>query len=241
MHPEKPTEGSVTETSAAGEIRAISLHGRMYQVSCYLVRAGTGFVLIDTGLATRRAELRRALEAAGCGPGDLRLIVLTHGDADHAGNAAHLRDAYGVPVAAHRAEWPAIEQGNMRLSRGEMTFVRRTISSLLFRVAGLRKPDRFRPDLALEDGDDLAGHGLDARVLHLPGHSRGSIGILTAVGDLFCGDLLTSLGEPEPNSLVDDPADLQASVERVRDLETRTVYPGHGGPFRMEEVGRQAR
>ena len=70
----------MTETSAAGEIRAISLHGRMYQVSCYLVRAGTGFVLIDTGLATRRAELRRALEAAGCRPGDLRLIVLTHGD-----------------------------------------------------------------------------------------------------------------------------------------------------------------
>jgi hydroxyacylglutathione hydrolase len=225
----------------AQEIRTITLHGRLYQVNCYLVQADAGFVLIDTGLATRRADLGRALEAAGCRPGVLRLIVLTHGDADHAGNAVHLRDAYGGPIAAHRAEWAALERGNMRLSRGEMKFARRMMAGALFRFAGLRGPDRLRPDLALEDGDDLAGLGLDARVLHLPGHSRGSIGILTAQGDLFCGDLFTNLGSPEPNSLVDGPADLAASVERLRGLDLRTIYPGHGGPFRMDQVETGAR
>lgn len=225
----------------AQEIRTITLHGRLYQVNCYLVRGDHGWVLIDTGLATRRAELARALEAAGCRPGGLRLILLTHGDADHAGNAAYLRGAYGAPIAAHHAEWPAVEQGNMSLSRGEMPFVRRTIAGLLFRFAGLRRPDRFQPDLALGDWDDLAIHGLDARVIHLPGHSRGSIGVLTVPGDLFCGDLLTSLGRPEPNSLVDDPADLEVSVRRARGLATGTVYPGHGVPFTMGELAPMAR
>jgi len=42
----------------------------------------------------------------------------------------------------------------------------------------------------LEEGQPLSDVGLDASVLHLPGHSKGSIGILTASGDLFCGDLL---------------------------------------------------
>ena len=223
----------MTEQQAPPEITTVTLRSRLYAVNCYLVKGEAGFVLIDTGLATRRAALEHALEAAGCRPGDLRLIVLTHGDADHAGNAAHLRAAYGAPIAAHRAEWWAVERGNMRLSRGRMTFLRRTVAGLLFRFAGLRPPDRFMPDLSLEGRDGLSGHGLDARVLHLPGHSQGSIGILTADRDLFCGNLLTNLGSPRPNSLVDDPADLDASVERLRTLEIRTVYPGHGQPFRM--------
>jgi glyoxylase-like metal-dependent hydrolase (beta-lactamase superfamily II) len=200
------------------------------------VKGDAGFVLIDTGLATRRADLERELDRAGCRPGDLRIIVITHGDADHAGNAAHVRGRYGTPIAMHRAEWPAVERGNMLLSRGRGTLFRRLIGGLLFRFAGLGKSDRFEPDLQLEDGYDLSGHGLDATVLHLPGHSRGSIGVLTADGDLFCGDLLTNLGEPRLNSLVDDRSDLDASLDRLRSLEIRTVYPGHGEPFALERV-----
>jgi hydroxyacylglutathione hydrolase len=216
------------------EIRTVTLRGRLYTVNCYLVKSDAGCVLIDTGLSTKRAELARALDGAGCGPGDLRLIVITHGDADHAGNAAYLRGTYGARIAMHRAEWQAVERGNMLLNRGRMPFLRRTVGGLLFRFAGLHTPDRFEPDLHFEDGDDLSGHGLDATVLHLPGHSQGSVGALTADGDLFCGDLLTNLGEAKPNSLVDDPAGLEASLDRLRNLEIRTVYPGHGQPFPME-------
>jgi hydroxyacylglutathione hydrolase len=35
--------------------------------------------------------------------------------------------------------------------------------------------------------------------------------------------------------LIDDPAEYDASVERLRVLEIGTVYPGHGKPFRMEQ------
>lgn len=60
---------------------------------------GDGFVLFDTGGSNQRAELQRELEQAGCRPGNLRLIVLTHGDFDHSGNPAHLRPVYGAPIA----------------------------------------------------------------------------------------------------------------------------------------------
>ena len=59
------------------EITTVTLRSRLYDVNCYLVRSDTGSVLIDTGLSTRRADLERQLEAAGCRPGDLRLIVIT--------------------------------------------------------------------------------------------------------------------------------------------------------------------
>jgi hydroxyacylglutathione hydrolase len=216
------------------EIKAITLRGRLYAANCYLVEGDAGYVLIDTGLATKRADLEQELDGAGCRPGDLRLIVITHGDADHAGNAAHLRVRYGTRIAMHRAEWQAVRHGNMLLSRGRGTFLRRVFGGLFFRFAGLVQPDRFEPDLQVEDGQDLSSFGFDARVLHLPGHSRGSIGILTADGDLFCGDLLTNLDKPKLNSLVDDRADLDASFDKLRSSEIRTVYPGHGSPFPME-------
>ncbi|MDO8987935.1 MAG: MBL fold metallo-hydrolase, partial [Coriobacteriia bacterium] len=94
------------------------------------------------------------------------------------------------------------------------------------------------PDVLLAEGDELSEYGLDARVLHFPGHSAGSIGILTADGDLFCGDLLINSGEPQRNTIVDEPTDMDASYNRLAALNIQTVYPGHGEPFAFEALQR---
>ena len=70
-------------------------------VNCYLLRTAKGHILIDTGPAGGRKVLVRALDAGGFRPGGLTLIVLTHGDFDHTGNAAYLRDRYGARIAMH--------------------------------------------------------------------------------------------------------------------------------------------
>jgi glyoxylase-like metal-dependent hydrolase (beta-lactamase superfamily II) len=124
-----------------------------------------------------------------------------------------------------------VERGDMFSNRESGNALFRTMAPVLFRFA---KSDRFKPDLYIEEGHDFSAYGLDARVLHLPGHSRGSIGILTADGDLFCGDLLDNTDQPVLNSIMDDLAAAKASVERLRGLEIHTVYPGHGKPFPME-------
>jgi glyoxylase-like metal-dependent hydrolase (beta-lactamase superfamily II) len=92
------------------------------------------------------------------------------------------------------------------------------------------------PDLYIEDGHDFANVGFEAKALAIPGHSKGSIGILTAGGDLFCGDLLENTGRPATNSIMDDPVACEASVERLQGLEINTVYPGHGQPFPFDTL-----
>jgi hydroxyacylglutathione hydrolase len=99
---------------------------------------------------------------------------------------------------------------------------------------GFTKSDRSKPDLSIEDGYDLSEYGFDAQVLSIPGHSKGSIGILTASGDLFCGDLFINMDKPALNDIIDDSAAANASVERLKSLKIHTVYPGHGKPFPME-------
>lgn len=200
-------------------------------VNCYLVNVGDGFILIDTGRARQRAQIEQRLAAAGCQPGKLKLIVLTHGDFDHSGNAAYLRRKYGAPVAIHPDDAGMVERGDMFANRHPPNPIMRALSALLFRLPAA---DRFTPDVALTPGEDLNAYGFDAKVIALPGHSSGSIGLLTAEGDLFCGDLLANNGNPEVWSIVDDKAKMAASVEVVKGLGVRTVYPGHGLPFAMD-------
>ena len=224
------------------DMRTISLGG----VNCYLLGAGDGFVLIDTGLAAKRSELVRQLEAAGCAPGRLRLVILTHGDIDHAGNCAHLQATYGAPIAMHRAEAGMAEQGDMSWNRkvrpDRITAFGRvvmTIAGMMVRLSGARaNVEVFSPDVFLEDGQSLTAYGLDASVVHIPGHSKGSIGILTCNGELFCGDLMMNMFRPAYHFMIDDLADFEASLVRLKGLEVRTVYPGHGRPFPMHACPR---
>ena len=194
-------------------------------------------MLIDTGGSNGRAQLEAQLARAGYLPGQLKLIVLTHGDFDHTGNAAHLRSKYGARVAMHAADWGMAERGDMFSGRKKANVLVRLLAPVL---SGYGRAQRFRPDLALVEGLDLAMYGLDAQVLCLPGHSQGSVGVLTADGELFCGDLLVNTDQPALNSLIDDLAAAQASVERLRGLPITTVYPGHGQPFEMGRVGGEA-
>jgi glyoxylase-like metal-dependent hydrolase (beta-lactamase superfamily II) len=197
------------------------------------VKTGASHILVDTGGSNQRSELERALAGAGCKPGELKLIALTHGDFDHIGNAAYLRARLGARIAMHPDDSGMAERGDMFWNRKSGNTLIRTVVPILY---GFGKANRFEPDLYLGDGTALSEFGFDATIVSIPGHSKGSIGILTAGGDLFCGDLFENTKVPALNSIMDDPAAAAASLARLKSLAIKTVYPGHGRPFPMEQL-----
>lgn len=216
----------------AQELKIISLTMplKLGRVNCYLVDTGSGFVLIDTGGSNARRELEAALSEAGCKPGDLKLIMITHGDFDHTGNAAFLRGMYGGKIVMHPDDAGMAEKGDMFWNRKSGNKLIKRLAPVLFHFD---QKNRFTADIALGDGDNLAQYGFAARVFSTPGHSKGSIGILTSEGDLFCGDLFDNTQKPVLNSIMDDVEAAQASVAKLRQLPIRMVYPGHGRSFPM--------
>jgi glyoxylase-like metal-dependent hydrolase (beta-lactamase superfamily II) len=203
-------------------------------VNAYLLKDGEGFVLVDTGHGFAWPRLIRALRDAGCVPGSLSLIVITHGDADHTGNMARLRAEYSAPVAVHPADLERIESGRMP-KRTSPTTAGRTVLRLLSLRALLlpsgRAVNRFDPDVLLEDGMRLEKYGLAAEVVHIPGHTPGSVAILCDDGPLLSGD--TIYESPRALLLIENVDDHRHSVERLRGLAPRVtmVCPGHGKPF----------
>ena len=185
------------------EIRTITvaLPYRLGRVNCYLVKADEGYVLIDTGVSNQRAALEQELIDGGCQPGNLKLVVLTHGDFDHTGNAAYLRQKFSAPLALPPDDFGMIERGDMFASRGSGNPILKMMAPVLFKFG---KSNRVTPDLKLTEEFDLSIYGFAARVISLPGHSRGSIGILTSEGDVFVGDLLENTKQPVLNSIMDD-------------------------------------
>jgi hydroxyacylglutathione hydrolase len=219
------------------EIKTISLDG----TNCYLVKTDSGYVLIDTNFPFQRTKLEEALEKEGCKPGNLKLIVITHGDIDHTGNCAYLREKYAVKIAMHKGDTEMCMNDGITRDRGEMPkdfplplmilwllrgFLRFAFGQMLW-----RKPfDRFEPDLLLEEGQSLAEYGSDAKVLYTPGHSKGSISLLTDSGDLICGDMFNNV-----RGRILKSTD-KGVLEKLKELEIETVYPGHGKPFSMEQL-----
>jgi hydroxyacylglutathione hydrolase len=213
------------------EMVTINLAG----VNCYLLKSATGHVLIDTGFSNRRAFLEKKLKEEGCLPGDLKLIILTHGDTDHAGNAAYLREKFGAKIAIHVDDAGMIELGDMGWNRKVKSDRVSLIFWIMIKVFPLffksAKFEVFKPDFTINESFDLSVYGLDARVIHLPGHSKGSIGILTKAGDLFCGDFVYNMAG---FNLINDLAAHQSSLEKARKLDIKMIYPGHGKPISSE-------
>ena len=199
-------------------------------VNAWLFDLDGSFILIDSGLPMHRERLGAALRAAGCEPGRLVLHILTHPDSDHAGNSAWLREVWGAKVAIHGADASGLETGIMprRRALGSLRLLI-GLSQTIPRKAGPGCP----VDIRLEDGQELGPWGLDARVFHLPGHTPGSLGILTARGDFIAGDLVANWRRPDVGLLASDMEAYRVSLDRARDLVPPggTVYPGHGAPF----------
>jgi len=215
------------------EINIITLKN----VNCYLIKFNEGYILIDTGYTKNRIQVQEKINDLGCKPGALKLILITHGDFDHIGNVAYLQKKYGAKVAMHHDDLGMAEHSNMFWNRTGINRILKKLIQIMLILSRLKlkKVDRFTPDIFLEDGDDLSDHGFNAKVIHVPGHSKGSIGFLTSNGDLFCGDLLENLKKPVEGSLIDNKDESNASISKLKEIALKKIYPGHGEPFSFED------
>jgi glyoxylase-like metal-dependent hydrolase (beta-lactamase superfamily II) len=204
-------------------------------VNAFLVRTKDSFVLIDTGLAQQWEKLEIELTAAGCLPDKLKLVVITHGDFDHTGNCAKLQEKYKAKIAIHQADACMVENG-VFLKRK----IRRLFGRIIILLSKLRNQKvsfhKFKPDIFLTDGQSLEEYGFNAKIIHIPGHTKGSIGILTNEGDLFVGDTLVNSKKPDIAIFIDNFQELKNSVGKLKKMNIKKIYPGHGKPFLLEQL-----
>ena len=224
----------MTSQTTPQTVTRMALGSGLFSVNAYLITTDLGFVLVDTGTRGQRSKLAESLRTQDCGPGSLKLILITHGDFDHIGSAAHLRNEFRAPIAMHEGDVQMSATGNIFSGRKGPNRLVRAVVPLVFR---LPEADRFEPDVLVDEGSDLTEYGLaGARVLLLRGHSAGSIALSLAGGSLLCGDVLENRKAPKLGSIMDDVPAAEAGVRRLKAMDVGTVYPGHGQPFEFADL-----
>ncbi len=213
---------------------------RLWRANMFLIRGRTQDLLVDTGMGI--APLRATLACLTDRP---IAVFTTHSHLDHIGG--HPAFA-GCDIFAHAAERARLAEpdGPAGLSYAELPAHRRAA----YRAAGF-DTDGLMVDAVPHAGYDVAAHrfagvpvtrwvdegdviDLGTRrfeVLHLPGHSPGSIALWdAAAGTLVAGDAVYDGILIDSTDDADVPAYLR-TMARLRQLPVNVVYGGHRAPF----------
>lgn len=194
--------------------------------NCYLVSTGKNAILVDT---CRKKYRQKVLDA--CRPFEVRLLVLTHGHIDHMENAAFLSESLHIPIAMHQADFELLEDNLKQPLSACSVLGKIVLAASIQAFQMLEHASAITPAEFLEDGDSLDSYGVpDIKIVGLPGHTNGSIGLDIAGQDLIVGDALMNMFYPTVSMLYHDREIMLRSVKKIEKLGPRTIYFGHGKP-----------
>jgi hydroxyacylglutathione hydrolase len=206
------------------------VQGQPGRCNVYLIEDDGGVTAFDAGIR----PMTRAVASAGAKLGGIRRVVLSHGHVDHRGVAG----ALGVPVLCHPDEVQDAEgTGGFRYWPADLAglpFGARQLQRLLHRYIWDGGPVKISG--TVNEGDELAGF----RVVHLPGHAPGMIGLWRESDRLAlssdCFYTLDMWGRDSDPHLPDpvyslDTDQARESVLKLAALEPGAAWPGHAKPL----------
>ena len=174
------------------------------------------------------------------------IAVATHGHFDHVGGLHEFEDRRvheddadmtrsPFPLKLLRQDYPPDVEEMYAYYGYELPDVLiQAVPEKDFDIAGWVAPGA-EPTALLGEGDEIDLGDRRFEVLHLPGHTPGSIGIWEAeTGILFSGDALYV----DARCSWDDAPTFVASLRRIEELPISRVFAGHERPFGGEEVAK---
>ncbi len=185
--------------------------------NAYLIEDDAGTFLVDTGIPGNLRNVSKAVK-------EIDGIIITHAHYDHAGSAYEISEHFSCQIYAHEDDHPYLS--------GEREFsFRGFVGNLVKRLEKLRKMRNFHP----KNVSKLHLQSFD--IIHLPGHTPGSIGLMSEKV-LICGDVLRAvrkmlfLGKTEVRASSRNfnwNNEVYAkTLYRLSEIDRITVMPGHG-------------
>jgi hydroxyacylglutathione hydrolase len=210
----------------------------------FVARGEQGTLLIDAGFPDHENQFRRQTHRLGIRPRDIRLIVVTHGHADHVGSLKALKTQTPAKVAIHRADSDLVRHGIVMVPPPVTVWGR--FLCLIFRAFSfLGRFAPVQPEIVIEEEFPLNQFGIPGTIIPTPGHTPGSLSVVLQSGEAFVGDLVVNalpmglgLGIP---ALAENVSDIYVSWEKILSAGATTIYPAHGTPFPADKLRKKLR
>jgi len=129
----------------------------LLQCNCSILgdRETRDAIVVDPG-----DEVERILQMLSSRELRVRAILSTHAHIDHVGGLAKLHEVTGAPILMHADDFPLYRAMDEQAE-----------------WLGVPAPPLATVDAALTEGETIRWGGYEARVLHTPGHSPGSVSL----------------------------------------------------------------
>jgi glyoxylase-like metal-dependent hydrolase (beta-lactamase superfamily II) len=182
--------------------------------------------LIDAGLTSKGSYKIQSIQKAGIDLSAIKRIIMTHTHLDHIGCLAEiLKQIPSAELWVHCLEADLLEQGDERAVYGMDMF--RGVCQEQFNL----KPGAFKFQVNRKlQGEEILDLGdAEWEVIHIPGHSMGSIGLyhrpmqILIPGDVVYAD--HAIGRFDLYGA--DASELKKSLLRLAKLEVDILLPGH--------------
>jgi hydroxyacylglutathione hydrolase len=182
--------------------------------------------MVDAGLMGKGGYKIQTLRKLGIEPSHVKRIIMTHTHLDHIGCLKEIRAQIPhAEVWIHEEEARLIEKGDERGVYGMEMF-----RSMCQTQYGLKSGEfKFKVDRKLKGGETLDIGGMSWEVLHVPGHSAGSVALydrnqkVLIPGDVVYADY--AIGRFDLHGA--DGSVLKKSLLRLAELEVDILLPGH--------------
>lgn len=167
--------------------------------------------IVDACAFDEKINTEKEIKSLGC---EVKYVFLTHGHFDHILGAYGVQQTYGAKVVVHSADVPMLTDSGINLAR----------------VNGAE--DVFNPvtpDIIVEDGDSLYLGNTEIKVMHTPGHTKGSVCyIVEDEKTVFSGDTLFCRTVGRTDFPGGSTEELKNSLNKLLALEgDYRVLPGH--------------
>lgn len=182
--------------------------------------------VVDPGLTGKGKYKLESIQKMGIDLSQIKRVILTHTHFDHIGCLAEIRkEIPGAELWVHFKEADPLERGDERTVYGMDMF--RSLCQMQYGF----KPGAFTFDVdrKLKDSETLELGGMAWEVLHIPGHSMGSIALyhrpkrVLIPGDVVYADY--AIGRYDLHGA--NPKELKKSLLRLAELEIDVLLPGH--------------
>ena len=203
-------------------------------VEVYLIR-GERNILIDTGIhRSPEKDILPILKINGLDLSDIDLILNTHDHPDHTGGNAAIKAASGAQICIHKDEVPFWNNHEHCFDLYSTPVIKAMGGNL--REAKQAYLEMAGPggvaDRQFGDGDIIdGGLGVTLRVIHLPGHTLGSVGFFWEEESiLFSGDSVGGLHDAGAGGKLPVIFDLLAykkSLQRLNEMAIRFLLCAH--------------
>lgn len=186
------------------------------ETNCYIVSNDSGkCCIIDPGADA--SILIRTIEQKKLIP---ECVVNTHGHYDHIGANKDIADYFHIPVWCHVNDAPMLTDAGLNFS----SYSGRAIMSPA-------------PERLLYDAEEIQLAGVLWKVLHTPGHTKGSIVLYSEqTRCMFTGDTLFNEDFGRTDLPGGSEKELHTSLLKIAALDGDfTIYPGHGESALLSE------